>query len=177
MFCPNRECPDLETNGLPAMFTAAVSACPACGSTLVASVPSWATPSTHEGSCVPCMTLANAALLPHVKGILDGAGVRYFVKNDLLQNLLGWGTVGLGYSNVFGPPVVMVDATQLDLARRLLRSLDAPSPTGPGSLVPPSGAATDEPSRCSHCGNELEADGSDEPLTHCYHCGWPLQSA
>ena len=169
MYCPNQGCPDLATKSRPSEFRDGVSVCPACGTPLVGSEPAWATRSEEDGASVPCMTVGNAALLPHIKGILDGAAVRYFVKNDQqLQNLLGWGTVGLGYSNVVGPPVVMVDAAQLDLARELLRDLDAPAA--------PSQAVTKNPSRCAHCGKELESDKDDEALTHCYHCGWSLDA-
>ena len=97
--------------------------CPLCGAGLVESVPSWAKQSNKDIALVPCMTVPNVALLPYIKGILGTAGVEYFVKNDGLQHLLGGGTIGLGYSQVFGPPVVMVAADQLDRARELLNAL------------------------------------------------------
>jgi hypothetical protein len=123
--------------------------------------------SIDDGESVTCMTVANAALLPYIKGILDAGGVGYWVKNDGLQNLLGWGSIGLGFNKIFGPPVVMVRSDQLDYARELLR------PFEPGASRPVTGS---RPPRCSHCSGELDTDSAEEPLANCYHCGWPLES-
>jgi putative signal transducing protein len=174
MYCPNPRCADLSPTGVPAEFMERISVCPACGVELVMSMPGWANTS-HEGSaCVPCMTIADSALLPHIKGILDAEGVQYFVKNEGLQNLLGWGTVGLGFNQVFGPPVIMVAAEQLEFARGLLRDFDESNGPGSGLSASPSTPMTEGPSRCTRCGHDLESDQGDEVLAHRYYCGSPL---
>jgi hypothetical protein len=122
------------------------------------------------------MTVPDGGLLPQIKGILGNAGVPYFVKNEGLQSLMGWGTIGLGYNNVFGAPVVMVAPDELDTARALLKDFGMPVSSNPGRGAARAGAAIPQPSQCRHCRNELKAEEGDEPLTHCYHCGWPLDA-
>lgn len=177
MYCPNQQCPDLPSTGVPSEYRDDVSVCPSCGSELVVSVPSWAMPLTEDGAWVACMTVTDAALLLQMKGILSTAGVQHFVKNETLQNLIGWGTVGLGFNNIFGPPVVMVPPDQLELARQLLKRLDTHTESARVSNPMQGSAIAEEPPCCPHRRKELKAERGDEPLTHCYHCGWPLFSA
>ncbi|MGD1148263.1 MAG: hypothetical protein ABR961_09985 [Thermoanaerobaculaceae bacterium] len=39
MYCPNRECPDFQEDGVPGEYVDTVSVCPKCGATLVAEWP------------------------------------------------------------------------------------------------------------------------------------------
>jgi hypothetical protein len=125
---------------------------------------------TDGGGGVPCMAVPNAGLLPHVKAVLDAAGVTYYIKNEGVQGLLALDIVLMGSSNPFTTPIVMVDPAHLDLARTVLRDFEPPAtPTSEPDTTTAAASV-----RCSHCHRDLEAEAGDERLTHCYHCGWPL---
>jgi hypothetical protein len=176
MHCPNRDCAGLPVSGVPKEVLGLTSVCPACGTALVATVSSPPGPHGHDRELVPCMTVANIAMLPHIRGLLDTSGIEYFVQNEEVQNMMAWGSVGLGYSQAFGPAIVMVGSDQLDYARDVLRPLMEPTPPTHGAVTFETGVVASR-AMCSHCHNEIESESGDEPLTNCYHCGWPLGSA
>jgi hypothetical protein len=121
---------------------------------------------TSGPTAVPCMTVP-PSLVPHVQALLDAAGIPHFVKNDAVQELVGWGSAAFGYNVVTGAPVVMVEPARLEEAREILRALvEAPEPPVP---------RTKTPSRCPSCGRELDRDEGEPPLADCYHCGAPLR--
>lgn len=179
MYCPNRECPDAKEFGVAGEYTDRLTVCPKCGVQLVPSPPE-AIPETAVSEIEPlsvCLTVTDASLLPHIKAVLDAAGVRYLVKNEGVQHLFGWGTAVFGFNPITGPPVVMVETSELDRARALLREfsgVDQERETAPAALRPD---VDRQPAVCGHCQGPLEAEGGDVPLTHCYHCGWPVPSA
>jgi hypothetical protein len=172
MYCPNRECPDAKESGVASEYVDRFTVCPKCGVQLVPSPPAWTVaalaPSSDADALVPCLTVGDASLLPHIKAVLRAAGVPHLVKNEGVQHLVGWGTAAFGFNPITGPPVVMVERSQLDRAKALLEEVAQASAA---SITIPT------PSRCVHCGRALEAEDGDAALAHCYHCGWPLQSA
>lgn len=114
---------------------------------------------------VKCLTLYDVALVPHAKAMLDSVGIPYFVKNDAVQNLVGWGTLG-GFNPIVGAPVVMVPESSLEQARALLAELEGGEPQ-----------VTSRAAFCTQCNRSLVTDDEDdEGLTHCFHCGSPLAS-
>ena len=116
-------------------------------------------------------------MLPHIKAILDAAGVPYFVQDEGVQHLIGWGTAAFGFNPITGAPVLMVDPADLERVREMLRDLtekgQPDAAANPWLTQPP----FHQPLACSQCGKALEQSTDDELLTDCYHCGWPLRSA
>jgi len=121
---------------------------------------------------VPCLTLYQAALVPHAKAMLDSVGIPYFVKNDAVQNLVGWGTLG-GFNPIVGAPVVMVPESSLEQARAILRELEGGEQQSPNE----SRSVASRAAFCAQCNRSLDTDDEDEDeLVHCFHCGSPLRS-
>ncbi len=63
------------------------------------------------------------SILVVAKSLLEGAGLRFFVRNERVQSLFGWGEMGTGYNFITGPPVLMVEAARVEEARKLLEPL------------------------------------------------------
>jgi len=178
MWCPNQECPDAIENGAPGEFRDGILRCPVCSAGLVTYLPEWAdTPRERaEAEWVPCLTIGDIALLPQLKAMLDSAEVRYFIKDEGVQNLFGLGTSALGFNPATGPPVLMVEASDLERAEGALGDLKETIQKGPEPAPEPEGSPWPAPASCPKCGKALETSEGDEPLTDCYHCGWPLDS-
>ena len=56
------------------------------------------------------------------KSILDSAGILYCTKNEIVQNLFGFGGIG-GYNPITGPIELQVESDRLQEARDLLSEL------------------------------------------------------
>jgi len=84
---------------------------------------------TSKGKEVPGADFLEAAVLPNpavlavAKSLLEGAGLRFFIRNEGVQSLFGWGEMGTGYNFITGPPVLMVEAARAEEARELLEPL------------------------------------------------------
>jgi hypothetical protein len=178
MWCPNQECPDAIENGAPGEFREGIIRCPLCDAGLVSYLPEWAgtPPERADVDLVPCLTVADISLLPQLKAMLDSAEVRYFIKDEGVQNLFGWGTAALGFNPETGPPVLLVEASDLGRAEEALGDLKEAIQKGPGPVPESVGSSWPAPSSCAKCGKALETSEGDEPLTACYHCGEPLHS-
>jgi len=178
MWCPNQECADAVENGVPGEFREGIIACPICGAGLVSYLPDWASPPPDENvEWVYCLTVGDVSLLPQMRAMLDSAGVQYFVKDEGVQHLVGLGTVALGFNPLTGPPVLMVATGDLERAIEALGELKEAIQNGPGTAPPaPVASSQQTPSSCIKCGKALEMSEGDDPLTACYHCGWPLGS-
>ncbi len=48
------------------------------------------------------------ALMAIARATLDEAGIKYMVKGEQLQNVLGLGTLGMGYNPIAGPAEIFV---------------------------------------------------------------------
>ena len=75
---------------------------------------------------VPVRALTHATLVPLARSILDGAGIRYFIRNERVQDLIGWGRLGPGYNIPAGAPLVTVEPSRADEAKELLADLVDP---------------------------------------------------
>ena len=122
-YCPNPDCPELTESDHPSEYRNDVLACPSCNTELVEQVE----PPTHEvlhpdfQSFVPVRSLANHALIPVAKSILDAAGIRYFVRNEQLGSMIPLPVIG-----VFSPhrfPEITVEPERAEEARELLADL------------------------------------------------------
>ena len=68
---------------------------------------------------------ANAACPAGQVGLLDdGAGRRSDTRNELTQDLIGWGRFGAMFSLLVGMLEVRVAANEVDAARRVLGDLE-----------------------------------------------------
>ncbi|MCU0224877.1 MAG: DUF2007 domain-containing protein [Acidobacteria bacterium] len=66
---------------------------------------------------------ANVALVPLAKSMLDGAGIPFYTRNELTQDLIGWGRFGAMFNPLVGMVEFWVPADQVDAARRVLGEL------------------------------------------------------
>ena len=64
---------------------------------------------------------ADEGLASLVKSMFDGEGIRYVVRGEGLQDLLGWGRVG-GFNYIVGPAEFLVHQDDADRARALLQT-------------------------------------------------------
>lgn len=81
---------------------------------------------------VSVLQTADEGLAALVKSIFDADNIRYFVKGEGVQDLLGWGRIG-GFNYVVGPVEFLVRQDDADRARALLTE----SQGGPGELREP----------------------------------------
>ncbi|MDD5543328.1 MAG: DUF2007 domain-containing protein [Acidobacteriia bacterium] len=119
MFCP--QCHDEYRDG----FTE----CAECQVSLVERLPPDPPEPNHTSSeLITVFTTGDAALLPFVESLLNGAGIQFFVKNEGAQDLFGMGRIGTSFNVVTGPVVIQVATEDAGGARELLRPLIERSP-------------------------------------------------
>lgn len=73
---------------------------------------------------------ANVALVPLAKSMLDGAGIPFCTRNELTQDLIGWGRFGAMFNPLVGMVEFWVPQDQVEAARRVLGELE-PEDGGP----------------------------------------------
>ncbi|MGH9443240.1 MAG: DUF2007 domain-containing protein [Thermoanaerobaculia bacterium] len=78
---------------------------------------------TRDAYLVTVFTTGNAALVPVIESVLRGAGIEFLVKSDRVQDLFGWGRIGLGYNALTGPVEIQVTADNEEAAREVLREI------------------------------------------------------
>jgi len=61
------------------------------------------------------------------KSLLDGADIPFMVKNEGVQDLLGFGRMGTGYNPLTGPIEIWVDEKDSFQAKEIISDLDNPS--------------------------------------------------
>jgi hypothetical protein len=119
MFCPQCR----------AEYREGFTECSECQVHLVEQLPPDPPEPNHTSSeLTTVFTTGDAALLPIIESLLNGAGVRFFVKNESTQDLFGMGRVGTGFNVVTGPVVIQVASEDAPAARELLRPLIESSP-------------------------------------------------
>ncbi len=123
MYCPNPNCPHAQTTGEPAEYQPGVTQCQDCESTLVDTKPT-PEPEPEHVEFVPVLTLSNAALVSFARSLLESAGIRFFIKNEGVQDLFGMGRLGSGFNPLTGPPIIYVDPDRVEEARDLLADLE-----------------------------------------------------
>jgi hypothetical protein len=124
MYCPNQHCPHMEATGEPAQYRTGIAECVDCGSTLVETMPAWSTDAVEYEEFVPVLTLEGAAMVSFVQSLLQSAGIRFFIKNERVQDLFGIGRFGTGFSPITGAPMVFVEPTKVEEARELLAAMN-----------------------------------------------------
>lgn len=113
MFCP--VCGDEYQTG----FTR----CAECETELVETLPSASEPLPFELTTV--LETGDQSLVAVVKSLLDSAGIPCVARNERLQNLFGWGSIGTGFNAAMGPIRVQVLKEDEETARELLRAVPA----------------------------------------------------
>lgn len=80
---------------------------------------------THEDNVhsVPVFSSGNEAVIALAKSMLDEANIRYNVKGEGVENLIGIGVVGTGFNPATGEIVIEVLSTDAEQAQLLLKDL------------------------------------------------------
>jgi hypothetical protein len=109
MFCP--VCGDEYRPG----FTR----CTDCDVELVEKLPEEMQPEAPF-ELVTVLETGDQSLVAVAKSVLDGAGIPSIARNERLQNLFGWGTIGTGFNAAMGPIRVQVLREDEAVAKELL---------------------------------------------------------
>ena len=125
--CENPACPDREALGIAGEYVDGLTTCPKCGGPLTPAVdgePRADAPPRDE-EFVLAGSMVGAARVPLAASLLEDAGIPFYVRNELTQDLFGVGQIGTGYNPVLGPVEFWVQQSSLGEAQTLLDSLDA----------------------------------------------------
>ena len=82
-----------------------------------------AEPGAPPPECVLAARFANVALVPLAKSMLEAARIEFYTRNELTQDLIGWGRFGAMFNPLVGMVEFWVAADQVDAARRVLGEL------------------------------------------------------
>ena len=122
--CPNPTCPDRVRIGLAGEYVDSVEVCPQCGTPLVPATAADRDESSETApgdlELVSVLQTADDGLAALVKSIFDADSIRYFVRGEGVQDLLGWGRIVGGFNYVVGPMEFLVRQDDVDRARALL---------------------------------------------------------
>ena len=69
---------------------------------------------------VTVLETGDQSLVAVAKSVLVGAGIPCIARNERLQNLFGWGTIGTGFNVAMGPIRLQVLREDEPVARELL---------------------------------------------------------
>ena len=76
---------------------------------------------------VTVLETGDQSLVTVAKSLLESAGIHCIARNERLQNLFGWGSIGTGYNAAMGAIRLEVLREDEEVARELLREA-APTP-------------------------------------------------
>jgi hypothetical protein len=114
MFCP--VCRDEYREG----FTR----CSDCDAALVQTLPS--VTETVPFEMVTVLETGDQSRIVVARSVLESAGIPCVARNERLQNLFGWGSIGTGFSVPMGPIRLQVRNEDEEVARELLRTMPVP---------------------------------------------------
>ena len=137
-------------------FVGGVSECPDCGAALAAAPPEEPIIGGGRPAWPVVLASGDPAVLGAAKSALASVGIPFVVEGEGLQHLYGPGTIGAGYSMVFGPARVRVPPDRADEARTLLAhgAEPEPAPDAPGP-EPPEEPAAPAGQRAAGCAGGL----------------------
>ena len=75
---------------------------------------------------VTVLETGDQSLVAVAKSILDSAGIPCVARNERLQNLFGWGSIGTGFNAAMGPIRIEVLKEDEETARELLKAVPMP---------------------------------------------------
>jgi hypothetical protein len=108
--------------------------CASCDVDLVEPVPAEGEP---EVDLVKVYETGNAAIIPLLESLFDDAGIEYMAKSEAIQDLFGWGRLGVNFNFVLGRPVeFFVREDAAEEARAIVKTLE--------DLPPADDASADE---------------------------------
>jgi len=58
-----------------------------------------------------------------VQSVLEEQGIKFFIKNESLQNLFGVGQFGIGYNQITGPMEIQVQGQDVDRAKTVIKDV------------------------------------------------------
>lgn len=171
MWCPNPDCRDAVRYGVPAEFRDGVTTCVVCGSALTPARPALPPRAAGRhggegdarfdaGRDLAYLAIQHVCMLPVVEAELDAVNVTHRILNEGVAHLFGAGAI----SPVTGPPVLVVSADDLALARGILDGIEAAFAAGPDR------APENTPTRCRICGAPMDYGEYDAPRSICPDC-------
>ena len=95
--------------------------CSECGAKLVESLPKEAEPAPFEMTTV--LETGDQSLVAVARSVLESSGIPCIARNEGLQNLFGWGSIGTGYNAAMGPIRLQVLREDEAVARQLLETV------------------------------------------------------
>jgi hypothetical protein len=95
--------------------------CSDCEANLVESLPLAPGPSQFEMTTV--LETGDQSLVAVARSVLESAGVPCIARNEMLQNLFGWGSIGAGFNAAIGPIRLQVLKEDEEVARELLKDV------------------------------------------------------
>jgi hypothetical protein len=113
MFCPNCR----------AEYREGIRRCPECDLELVDTLPDPDAGAEPDAKLVKIFQSGDAAIIPVVESVLEGAGIEYLAKGEEVQDLFGLGRLGTNYSYIAGPVEFLVREKDAEAARGLLESV------------------------------------------------------
>jgi len=113
MFCP--KCKSEYKEG--------IKTCKKCQVSLVESLESEAKSVYEYQDLVSIYRPDDAGAMAIAKSLLENEGIKYYVKNEILQELFGAGRFGTGYNPIFGPSYLQVSQDDAETAREILKDL------------------------------------------------------
>lgn len=78
---------------------------------------------------VTVLETGDQTLIAVAKSVLDGAGIPCIARNERLQNLFGWGSIGTGFNAAMGPIRLQVLKEDAEAATELLAPHAPPAGT------------------------------------------------
>jgi len=117
MFCPNCK----------AEYREGYTVCAECQVPLVDKLPESDEDAEAEPDLKPVTVLetGDPAELMVAESLLEDAGIEFFPKGEMVQDMFGAGRLG-GFNTLAGPVEIQVRPEDADEARRLLARLEAP---------------------------------------------------
>jgi len=112
MFCPKCR----------AEYREGISVCATCHVSLVNTLPD--SPEPEGLKIVTVYKTGNPAIIAFIKSLLEGDGIRFFVKGENIQDLYGAGRFGTGFNPIFGPVEIQVDEKDSERATELLNLIE-----------------------------------------------------
>jgi len=111
MFCPNCD----------GEYREGITTCAHCGVSLVAELEP--VPDQSSSNLIAVLSTPDEATILFSRSLLDYARISYFVRNDQLQDWIGWGRFG-GYNIAVGPMVIVVREDDAEAAIAILRDAE-----------------------------------------------------
>jgi len=158
MFCPRCK----------AEYEPHVKKCKECDVPLIESLPPEPPPlEPVYQELVTVYTVPSPALMDMAQSILQSAEIKYFIKGELIQNIIALGTYGGSFNLSVGPPEIQVAPDDAEEARILLNELSLKEPEesageGEESAESEEGLTEEEEEEADELSDELAEEDREE---------------